>query len=49
MRQKFLEREEHLQQAQDDSDEVAKFVREVEEKVAAFREKIIRALLISRS
>ena len=49
LEQKFLEREDHLQQAQDDSDEVAKFVREVEEKVAAFREKIIRALLISRS
>ena len=40
LERKCLEQEEHLQQAQDDSDEMVQFVREVEEKEAAYREKI---------
>ena len=40
LERKCLEQQEHLQQAQDDSDEMAHFVQEAEEKVAAYREKI---------
>ena len=40
LERKCLEQQEQLQQAQDDSDEMAQFVQEAEEKVAAYREKI---------